>query len=95
MEDVRHLDGAELDGTARRRGRPAGTATKTQRLNVNVSTSAMAALHELAAANDVSITEITRRAIQLMRLVDHAMRDGKEVQVRDPETGQVQTLQFL
>jgi Ribbon-helix-helix protein, copG family len=74
--------------------RPRQTAP-TQRLNVNISTSAMSTLAELAATNGISMTEAVRRAIQLLKLVDDATHEGRQVQLVDPDTKQVQTLRFL
>ena len=77
-----------------RRGR-SSSGVDTQRLNISIASTTMAALHQLAKINAVSLTEIVRRSIQLMKVVDEAMREGKQVQIRDPKTSEAQTIQFL
>lgn len=78
-----------------RPGRRPKAPQPTQRLNVNLPSAVMATLHDLAEANGISLTEAVRRAIQLLRLVDEATRQGREVQLLDPVTNKVQTLQFI
>ena len=75
--------------------RRARQTVPTQRLNVNISTTAMNTLAELATANGISMTEAVRRAIQLLKLVEDATHEGRQVQLVDPETKQVQTLRFI
>jgi Ribbon-helix-helix protein, copG family len=77
-----------VDGASRRR-------QPSQRLNVNISASTMSTLTELAELNGISMTEAIRRAIQLWKLIDQETHQGREVQVVDPDSSQVQTLRFI
>lgn len=67
----------------------------SERLSVNVSASAMAALRELSVRKGTSITEMVRRAIALLKIVEDAEQQGLEVQVYDPKTDKVRTVQFI
>jgi hypothetical protein len=64
----------------------------SQRLNVNISASTMSTLISLAETEGISMTETIRRAVQLLKLVRDAMRDGRELQMVDPESKKVQTI---
>lgn len=68
---------------------------QSQRLNVNISSSTMTTLVELAEVNGISMTEAVRRAIQLWKLIDDETHRGREIQVVDPDSSQVQTLRFV
>lgn len=67
----------------------------SERLSVNVSSSAMTALRELSLRKGTSVTEMVRRAIGLLKLVEEAELHGQEVQVYDPKTDKVRTVQFI
>jgi hypothetical protein len=52
----------------------------------------MSTLISLAETEGISMTETIRRAVQLLKLVRDAMRDGRELQMVDPESKKVQTI---
>jgi hypothetical protein len=67
----------------------------SERLSINLSSSAMTALRELSLRKGTSVTEMVRRAIALLKLVEDAEQEGQEVQVYDPKSDKVRTIQFI
>jgi hypothetical protein len=84
----------EPERVAARGGRKA-LAADAERLNVHVAPSAMSALREVAEFNGVTLTEATRWAIRLLKLVDDARRDGVEVHFVDPKTDKTRVLELI
>jgi hypothetical protein len=70
-------------------------AADAERLNVHVAPSAMNALREVAEFNGVTLTEATRWAIRLLKLVDDARRDGVEIHFVDPRTDKTRVLELI
>jgi hypothetical protein len=52
----------------------------------------MSTLVNVAEADGITMTEAIRRAVQLLKLIGDFQREGREVQVVDPESKQVQTI---
>lgn len=58
----------------------------TTRLNVNINEETAAALRELAARRDTSVTEIVRRSVAVYKFVeDEVGAGGKTLQVVDAD----------
>ncbi len=55
------------------------------RLPVNINGDCANALKEIAAQRDVSITEVIRRSIAIMKFVEDETRKGNRIQVVTPE----------
>ena len=72
----------------------ASTAQIT-RLSVNVPMTTMALLRRVAHERGTSITDVVRRAIALLKLIDDAEKDGLEVQVYNPKTDRTRSVQLL
>jgi hypothetical protein len=81
----------QVTGRGGRKGLPADV----ERLNVHVAASSMNALREVADVNGVTLTEATRWAIRLLKLVDDARRDGHEIHFIDPKTNKTRVLELL
>lgn len=60
-------------------------ARNVTRLNINISIETAEALRELAAAENTSITNVVRRAVNVYKFLDEQMSgSGKELQILDP-----------
>jgi predicted transcriptional regulator len=64
------------------------------KLTVNVSSQLDEVIDQLARARDLPKTAVLRNAVMLMRFLDQAAEDGRELLLRDRETGQEQLLVF-
>lgn len=54
----------------------------------------LAALRELAARNDVTMTEALRRAISILKFLQDAQGEGKDLLLRDPQTKEIERIIF-
>jgi hypothetical protein len=77
------------------RRRPSGSGSGVHRLNVNIANSTYQALVEIAAETGTSLAETIRRGTQLLKLIERARASGSEIQLVDPETNKVRTLELL
>ena len=68
---------------------------QTTRLSVNVPVSTMALLRRVAQERGTSITDVVRRAIALLKLIDDAEKDGLELQVYNPKTDRTRSVQLI
>lgn len=59
--------------------------TALVRLNVNLNKETAAALKELAAKQNVSLTEAVRRAIAVLKFVEEEQGEGRKIQTMDPD----------
>lgn len=61
------------------------------RLNVNINDETAAALKELAAAEDLTVTELVRRSVSVYKyLHDNVLNDkDKKLQIVDEENGKL------
>ena len=57
------------------------------RLNLNISDDISATLRGLAAAEDTTMTDILRRALSVYKFLHDQTRDGKTIQLLDPQAG--------
>jgi hypothetical protein len=69
-------------------------STGYQKISVNLSDEVLAALRDLAARDNVTMTETLRRAISTLKLLQDAQREGKSVLLRDPATKETERLIF-
>lgn len=66
------------------------------RLNINVNDETAAALQELAAKRDTTLTEIVRRAVSVYKFVEDEVVDGeKTLELKDKRSGERTTLAVL
>lgn len=65
-----------------------------RKISMNMSEDTLDALQELADRYNVTMTEATRRAISVMKLLDDKQRDGMDVLLRDPKTRETDRLIF-
>jgi len=65
-----------------------------QKLSVNLSEEVLAALRGMADRDNVTLTEVLRRAISTLKYLEDAQRGGKAVLIRDPETKETERLVF-
>jgi predicted transcriptional regulator len=61
----------------------------TQRLSVNINDETAAALNQLAERDEVTITEVVRRAISVYKFVDEQVHAGKHLQLADDKNNVV------
>lgn len=66
----------------------------TQKVSMNLTDDVVEALKDVAKREDVTMTEVTRRAISIFKFLDDAQRSGKSVLVRDPETKETERIVF-
>lgn len=65
-----------------------------RKISVNLSNEVLDALHELAARDNVTMTEALRRAISTLKFLQDSQREGKSVLLRDPDTKETERLIF-
>ena len=65
-----------------------------RKISVNLSDEVLDALHELAARDNVTMTEALRRAISTLKFLQDSQREGKSVLLRDPDTKETERLIF-
>jgi predicted DNA-binding helix-hairpin-helix protein len=67
--------------------RPNSTSERTrttERLSVNVSTATAEALREMAESKTTTVTEVIRRAVAVLKLLEDAQQEGATVQLVRP-----------
>jgi hypothetical protein len=69
-------------------------STRYQKISVNLSDEVLETLRDLAARDNVTVTETLRRAISTFKLLEDAQREGKSILLRDPETKETERLIF-
>jgi hypothetical protein len=57
--------------------------TALTRLNVNLNQETAAALKEIAARENISLTEAVRRAIAIFKFVEDEQAEGRKIQTMD------------
>ena len=65
-----------------------------QKISMNLSDEVLDALREVAARDNVTMTEATRRAISTWKFLDDAQRAGSQVIIRDPRTNESERVIF-
>lgn len=65
-----------------------------QKISMNLSDEVLEALREIAARDNVTLTEATRRAISTWKFLDDAQRDGQHLLIRDPKTRKAERVIF-
>lgn len=61
------------------------TDTALVRLNVNLNKETAAALKELAAKQQISLTEAVRRAVSVLKFIDEEKSQGRKIQTMDSQ----------
>ena len=61
-----------------------GEGFVTTRLGVNINDETAAALNDLAARRQVTVTETVRRAVSVYKFIEDQVRDGKELRIVGP-----------
>jgi len=69
-------------------------STGYTKISVNLSDEVLAALRDMSARDNVTMTEELRRAISTLKFLQDAQRDGKAILLRDPETRETERLIF-
>ena len=64
------------------------------KISVNLSDEVLAALRDMAARDNVTMTEALRRAISTLKFLQDSQRDGKSILLRDPDTKETERLIF-
>jgi hypothetical protein len=65
-----------------------------QKISVNMSRGVLEGLREMASRDNVTMTEILRRALSSWRVIDEAQHEGKEILIRDPATKETERIVF-
>jgi len=65
-----------------------------QKISVNMSKEVLEVLRETASRNNVTMTEILRRALSSWQIIDEAQREGKAILIRDPATKETERIIF-
>jgi len=65
-----------------------------QKISANLSDEVLAVLRETAAREQLTLTEVLRRAVSTFKAVDDAEREGKHILFRDPSTKEVERVIF-
>lgn len=89
-----------MPGRSAQRGRDTSPAPDTravspERITVALIPKATADLQRLQERTGLSKTDITNRSISLYEFIDAQLRAGKEVLIREPETGQTQIVHIF
>lgn len=66
----------------------------TQKVSMNLTDDVIEALKDVAKRENVTMTEVTRRAISIFKYLDDAQNSGKSVLVRDPVTKETERIVF-
>ncbi|POH60314.1 ribbon-helix-helix protein, CopG family [Arthrobacter glacialis] len=61
------------------------TDTALVRLNVNLNKETAAALKEIAAKQQISLTEAVRRAVAVLKFIDEEKSQGRKIQTMDSQ----------
>jgi len=69
--------------------------TKTERLSVNITQATADALRELATRKGMTLTEVVRRAVTVLKLLEDEQLKGTEVQLYSPGSESVRTLTLV
>ena len=65
-----------------------------QKISVNLSDEVLAALREMSSRDNITMTEVLRRAISTLKFLEDAQREGKAVLLRDPKTKETERIFF-
>jgi hypothetical protein len=65
-----------------------------QKISANLSDEVVDTLKATAERENVTFTEVLRRAISVFKLVDDALHDGQQILLRDPKTKEVERVVF-
>ncbi|MFC7529905.1 ribbon-helix-helix protein, CopG family [Actinoplanes sp. GCM10030250] len=69
-------------------------ATGYQKISVNLSDEVLGALREMADRDNITMTEVLRRAISTLKFLDDSRRDGKALLLRDEKTQEMERIVF-
>lgn len=75
--------------------RRAAAERTADRITVALIPQASADLQRLQDGTSLSKTDIVNRAIHLYEFIDSQLKAGRELIVKDPETGETQMVMFL
>jgi hypothetical protein len=65
-----------------------------QKISVNMSKEVLDFLREMSVRDNVTMTEILRRALSTWRIIDQSQREGKAILIRDAETNETERIVF-
>ncbi|MDJ0401243.1 hypothetical protein QNA28_22675 [Rhodococcus rhodochrous] len=65
-----------------------------RKISVNLSDEVLGAARDLADRNNVTLTEVLRRAISTQVFLEEAQREGKAILLRDPVTKETERMIF-
>jgi hypothetical protein len=85
-----HAMTASTDGTTGK-----DLARPTDRITVALIPKVADDLQQLQARTNLSKTDLANRAITLYEFIDAQMREGRDVLIRDNETGEIQLVRLL
>lgn len=72
-----------------------GASKVTERLSINVSHMTAQALRDLSQAKSTTITEVIRRAVAVLKVLEDAQNDGAELHLVRPDDGVVHVLHLV
>jgi len=81
-------------GASRETPRGAATEGDTRKISMNLTIEVFEFLRKAASRENVTMTEIFRRALSVWRLIDDAQREGKTILLRDGKTKEVERIHF-
>jgi predicted DNA-binding helix-hairpin-helix protein len=67
----------------------------TERLSVNVSTTTAQALREMATAKSTTVTEVIRRAVAVLKLLEDEQGGGTEIRLFRKDEGTFHVLHLV
>jgi hypothetical protein len=65
-----------------------------RKISVNLPSSSLEELQDIARKNGVTVTETLRRAIGMLVFIEGVQQEGKSLLVRDPETKETERVIF-
>jgi predicted transcriptional regulator len=65
-----------------------------QKISVNLSKEVVNALRQMASTDNVTMTEVLRRAISTQKFLEDAQQEGKAILLRDEATNSTERVVF-
>lgn len=64
------------------------------KISANLSDEVLEVLRTTAERENLTLTEVLRRAVSVFKVVDDAVQEGQQILIRDPKTKEVERVVF-
>jgi hypothetical protein len=65
-----------------------------QKISANLSDEVLDVLKKTAERENITLTEVLRRAVSVFKVVDDAVQQGHQILIRDPRTKEIERVVF-